>query len=162
MNFPRITLIQKLTIHKPMHKALFSILLLYMSGSIQAQYAYVAGLWKGTITQNSGGYRPKYDFEIFLHQKGNKITGRSYVYVDKIYAVLELSGVVTGNAIQLQESRIVDSRKTEGLEWCIKSYQLSYSVNSQKRQLAGTWKGHTNGLPCIPGNVILVRKFARA
>jgi hypothetical protein len=145
-----------------MWKTFFFFLLTSAFTELYAQNANIGGLWKGTITQNSGGYRPKYDFEIFLHQKGDKISGRSYVFVENIYAVLELSGVVSGNSIQLYESRIVDSRKTEGLEWCIKSYDLVFSSKDRNKYLNGTWKGYTNGLPCIPGNVVLVRKFSRA
>ena len=145
-----------------MRKTFIPICLLFFSGLLHAQNANVSGLWKGVITQNSGGYRPKYDFEIFLHQKGNKITGRSYVFIENIYAVLELSGEVNGNSILLRESRIVDSRKVEGLEWCIKSYKLNYSRTSQKSQLLGTWEGHTGGDPCIQGNISLSRKFSRA
>lgn len=123
----------------------------------------VSGLWKGSITQNQGGYRPNYDFEIYLNQKGNKISGRSYVFVDKIYAVVELSGEFTGaNTIRVRESRIVDSKKTDGLEWCIKTYDLTFSKAGGVVKLSGPWTGQTPSGPCIPGTVVLTRKFARA
>ncbi len=130
---------------------------------ISAQQINVSGLWRGTITQNEGGYRPKYDFEIFLNQKGNKLSGRSYVFIENIYAVLELTGEITGSqTIQIKETRIVDSKKTQGLEWCIKSYNLTFSKSGNKLTLSGSWFGHTNGVPCVPGVVSLSKKFARA
>ena len=54
------------------------------------------GYWKGKITQEDGGYTPEYLFELFIIQKGDSITGRSYVSIDSIYAdisyrLLELS-----------------------------------------------------------------------
>ncbi|MBX2929837.1 MAG: hypothetical protein KF852_18530 [Saprospiraceae bacterium] len=141
-----------------------TILLVFALSAIGvAAQPNVSGLWKGSITQNQGGYRPNYDFEIYLNQKGNKISGRSYVFVDKIYAVVELSGEFTGaNTIRIRESRIVDSKKTDGLEWCIKTYDLTFSKASGVVKLSGPWTGQTPSGPCIPGTVILTRKFARA
>ena len=91
------------------------------------------------------------------------MSGRSYVFIENIYAVVELTGEVTGpNTIQIKETRIVDSKKTAGLEWCIKSYELKYVISGNKASLNGSWTGHTHGEPCIPGVVSLSRKFARA
>ncbi len=138
------------------------IFALLLTAAAAAQVNYT-GLWKGTITQNKGGYRPQYDFEIYLNQKGSKLRGRSYVFIENIYAVVELSGEVTGpNSIRINETRIVDSKKTEGLEWCIKSYSLTFSKSGNTAKLAGPWTGHTNGLPCIPGVVSLSRIATRA
>jgi hypothetical protein len=142
----------------------FFILLVFVLPAIGvAAQPNVSGLWKGAITQNQGGYRPNYDFEIFLNQKGNKVSGRSYVFVDNIYAVVELAGEFTGaNTLRIKETRIVDSKKTDGLEWCIKIYDLTFSKAGGGVKLSGPWTGQTPSGPCIPGTVTLTRKIARA
>ncbi len=142
------------------------LLFLLISGlwctGLSAQKLNLSGLWKGVITQNEGGYRSRYEFEIFLHQKGNQLHGRSYVYVDNIYAIVELQGEIQGNEVFIQETRIVDSRKVPGLEWCIKTYKLTFSTPNQTPTLSGSWTGYAQNMPCVPGAVMLSRKAARA
>ncbi|HRD82994.1 MAG: hypothetical protein IAE84_02980 [Saprospiraceae bacterium] len=139
-----------------------AILWLFLGCSFATAQVNISGQWKGSITQEKGGYRPTYDFEMFLSQKGSTLKGRSYVFVDNIFAVIELSGEVSGNNISIREFRIVDSKKTKDLEWCIKTYKLTYSKSGNTRQLSGSWTGHTNGTPCIPGKIILTRQISRA
>lgn len=143
-------------------RILFLLIFGLWCAGLSAQKLNLSGLWKGIITQNEGGYKPKYEFEIFLHQKGNQLHGRSYVYVDNIYAIVELQGEIHGNEVILQETRIVDSRKIPGLEWCVKAYKLTYSAPNRTPTLSGSWTGHTQGIPCVPGSVVLSRKAARA
>lgn len=143
-------------------KAIATLICAFLAVTCFAQSGY-SGQWKGTISQNSGGYRPQYEFEIYLRQKGNKLSGRSYVFVENIYAVVELAGEITGpNTIRIVETRIVDSKKTAGLEWCIKTYSLTRSKSGNTVKLSGPWTGHTNGTPCISGVVTLSRKEIRA
>lgn len=139
-----------------------AILCLLLGCSFASAQVNISGQWKGSITQEKGGYRPTYNFEMYLSQKGSTIKGRSYVFVDNIFAVIELSGEVSGNNISIRESRIVDSKKTKDLEWCIKTYKLTYSKSGNTRQISGSWTGHTNGVPCIPGKIILTKQLTRA
>ncbi|MCI5082476.1 MAG: hypothetical protein MRY78_12325 [Saprospiraceae bacterium] len=122
-----------------------------------AQKPDVDGLWRGKITQNEGGFRSDYQFEIYLIQKGKKLTGRSYVYFEKAYAQMELVGRVVGkNDIVIQELKIVDFTELDGLEWCIKTFKLELIKTwSGYMQLEGDWAGATSFGPCIPGKVIL-------
>jgi hypothetical protein len=146
-----------------MMKLLLPILLMgYFGVSLAAQSSFT-GLWKGLITQEEGGYRPQYQFELYLNQRGSRISGRSYAYVDKIYVVLELQGeLLSPNKIRITEIRIIDSRRVQGLGWCLKTYELSISRQGSKLQLKGPWVGIADGAPCIPGMIILTYKAARA
>ena len=115
----------------------------------------ISGNWIGTITQNEGGYRSKYKFELFLFQDGSEITGRSYVYVDDIYAEMILRGRIIGNTLSFQETEIIQFKELQGMEWCIKSCLLQLSRLGKKMKLEGKWEGTTSFGTCIPGNVFL-------
>ena len=74
-------------------KKLIWIILLFLCYSSSGQ-GNLNGLWSGKITQEEGGFAPDYTFEIYITQDGNKIKGRSYVYVDEIYASFDILGEV--------------------------------------------------------------------
>ena len=116
----------------------------------------ISGEWRGVITQNEGGFRSEYKFEMYFVQKGKQLTGRSYVYFDKAYAQMELIGSFTGkNTISFQELKIVDFTVLSGLEWCIKRGNLQLKKYRGQWQLVGDWSGATSFGPCIPGKVRL-------
>ena len=123
----------------------------------------LTGLWKGTITQNEGGYRPEYVFEIYLNQKGEVITGRSYVFVDKIYAVMNLNGSLhSGLYLNLKDEKILEHKVDNGMEWCMKKYQLVLKQKGGTMHLEGFWQGDTTFSTCIPGKVRLTKINPRA
>lgn len=120
------------------------------------------GCWRGVITQDEGGYRPEYSMELHLEQEGTKITGRSFVYFDKVYAEMQLEGVLVGGKIlQLKETKILASRKVDGMEWCIKQAVLSLVKTGTTWRLEGAWEGATEFGPCIPGRIILKKAIPR-
>ena len=105
-------------------KLLFTI---FMIGSLNLCFAQqeLNGYWKGKITQNDGGYIPEYTFELFIIQKGDSITGRSYVYVDSIYAEMNLSGKIhSGMFLEMKDELILDHEELLGMEWCIKKISI--------------------------------------
>ncbi len=121
------------------------------------------GSWVGTITQDEGGYRSDYEFEMYLKQEGDKITGRSYVYVDNIYAEMELVGELhSGFFFRFQEVKMLDFEKFEGMEWCIKKGQLLIKLDKDEWIMDGYWQGNTSFSDCIPGRVKLRRVKPRA
>ncbi|NJL74999.1 MAG: hypothetical protein HC892_08165 [Saprospiraceae bacterium] len=125
--------------------------------------AQVSGQWKGVITQNEGGYKSKYNFEMYFHQKGNLLRGRSYVYVDNIYVEMELEGIITnGDYIKFQETKMVDSKIVEGLEWCVKGGYLILKKEKDTYILTGIWNGFTSFGTCIPGRIELKRVVPQA
>ncbi len=121
------------------------------------------GYWKGKITQEDGGYIPEYSFELFIIQKGDSITGRSYVYVDSIYAEMNLSGTVhSGILLELKDEVILDHEELQGMEWCIKKYQLMLKQRDSTFHLEGYWQGETSFSSCIPGKIFLQKTVPRA
>lgn len=124
----------------------------------------VSGEWRGKITQNEGGYRSEYIFELYLVQTGNKVRGRSYVYVDDLYAIMDLKGEIKGGSmLYIEETRIVDFLEIEDGEWCIKESQLLIKYKDGKLHLNGYWQGKSlKEGPCIPGKISLSKKKPRA
>lgn len=142
----------------------WNIILFFLLGttSLLAQ-ADFSGNWIGTITQDKGGYRPEYQFEMYLQQDGNYVWGRSYVYIDKIYAMMELRGtIVNGNTLVFEESSIVNHKEIEGMEWCLKTGKLNLRKFWNTVRLEGDWQGNTSFSDCIPGNVYLKHQIPRA
>ncbi len=121
------------------------------------------GYWRGVITQEEGGFRPEYGMELYLEQNGNQITGRSFVYFDKVYAEMAVEGVVIGsNILQLKETKITAMKRVEGMEWCLKNVILSLATTRDPWRLEGAWNGFTSFGPCIPGKIILKKSIPRA
>jgi hypothetical protein len=123
----------------------------------------ISGKWLGTTTQNEGGYRTSYDFELYLHQDGSVITGRSYVYVEKIYAEMILKGKINKNgSVDIVETKLVDYKEFEGMEWCIKNMKLNLNSSTNTWTLEGNWEGNTSFGSCIPGKIYLKKIVPRA
>lgn len=123
----------------------------------------LSGLWKGKITQDEGGYASDYTFEIYIRHNGKSITGRSYVYVDNIYASFDISGSLHSEVyMDLKDSEILESKVNEGMEWCLKKYQLVFKIKDGVYHLEGFWQGKTSFSTCIPGKVFLKKQIPRA
>ncbi len=122
----------------------------------------ISGYWRGTITQNEGGYRSEYVLELRITQKGDSITGKSFVFVDNIFAEMDISGNFhSGIYLQLKDDRIVTHEELDGMEWCIKSYQLLLKKKGAEWRLEGHWQGLTSFSNCIPGRVYLKKTIPR-
>lgn len=120
------------------------------------------GNWKGILTQNDGGFRSKYEFELYLKQDGLKITGRSYVYIDDIFAEMDLEGILLDDdTIWFQETKIGHNKILPGMQWCIKNGKLSLKKSGNSRKLEGTWEGNTPYNSCVPGKIFLQRIIPR-
>lgn len=140
----------------------------FIAGLLICSYSYsfaqkeFLGNWKGVITQDEGGYRSEYDFELYLKKEDQLITGRSYVYVDDIYAEMALSGFILGKKIfHFTESKVVRSRNLPQLEWCLKGAALKLERTGDGWELRGRWQGTSGGGSCIPGEIILKKIVPR-
>ena len=130
-------------------KLFFNLLLVFSVGFCSAQQD-LNGYWKGIITQEDGGFIPEYSFELFIIQNGDKISGRSYVYVDSIYAEMNLSGEIhSGVYLELKDEKILDHQELLGMEWCIKKYQLLLKQRNSVMYLEGHWQGETSFSTCV-------------
>jgi hypothetical protein len=138
------------------------ILFLFMSFSSFGQED-LTGLWMGKITQEEGGFAPDYIFEVYITQRGDKVKGRSYVYVDEIHASFDISGELNNEIyLELKDSDILNSKVNDGMEWCLKEYQLVFKMKNGIPNLEGFWQGKTSFSTCIPGKVFLVKQVPRA
>ncbi|MFT6322278.1 MAG: hypothetical protein ACJAT4_003214 [Granulosicoccus sp.] len=143
-------------------KKIIWIIFIFASYSASGQ-DNLTGLWYGKITQEEGGFAPDYTFEIYITQKGNKIIGRSYVYVDEIYASFDISGELNNEIyLELKDSDILDNKVNDGMEWCLKKYQLVFKMKNGIPNLEGFWQGKTSFSTCIPGKVFLKKQVPRA
>jgi len=139
-------------------KYLIILSLCFLSTLGIAQDQDIAGYWKGTITQDAGGYRSSYVMELWISQKGDSIVGKSFVFVDDIYAEMKVSGSFhSGVYLQMKDDEIITHEELEGMEWCIKSYQLLLKKNGQTAKLEGHWQGQTTFSSCIPGRIELTK-----
>lgn len=133
-----------------------------ISSFAQSSAASVSGYWKGKITQDQGGIRPEYGMEIYLTQKGTKVTGRSFVYFDKVYAEMALEGELKdGKTLIFKESKITAYKRLDGMEWCLKGAVLNLVKSGNAWRLEGPWTGNTSFGPCIPGKIILKKSIPR-
>ena len=141
---------------------IITFLIIFYFNSCLAQEE-LNGYWKGKITQEDGGYIPEYTFELFIIQKGDSLSGRSYVYVDSIYAEMNVKGKVhSGIFLELKDEIILDHEELQGMEWCIKKYQLMLKKKDNTFHLEGHWQGETSFSSCIPGKIFLQKKVPRA
>ncbi|MEM9918213.1 MAG: hypothetical protein AAF990_08970 [Bacteroidota bacterium] len=127
--------------------------------------ANIAGQWEGVATQNEGGFRSEYKLQLFLFQKGDSITGRSYVTIDdaQIYVDMEVKGSIhSGILIRMSDIRMIDFKVKEGMEWCNKRYQLVVKREDNELVIEGYWQGDTSFSSCVPGRIYLRRYAPRA
>jgi hypothetical protein len=130
--------------------------------ALLAQNSDLSGKWVGVLTQQEGGFRQKYYCELSIQQKGNKITGTTYVSVEKIHAEMAFTGEINGKTITFKEHRIIQYTKLEDMAWCLKWGNLSLRKEGKTWLLEGMWDGQSVYGRCIPGKVYLQKEVPRA
>lgn len=142
-------------------KPLITILCCLCTLGLSAQEE-ITGSWKGILTQNEGGFRSKYQFELYLKLDGEKIIGRSYVYIDEIFAEMDLEGIfLDDHTIWFQETKLGYNKILPGMQWCIKNGKLALKKAGASWKLEGNWEGQTPLNNCIPGKIFLQRVVPR-
>ena len=135
---------------------LFFCSLLFLPLAAQPDFS---AAWKGILTQNEGGFRSEYQFEVYLIQEGKQVRGRTYVSVDDIYAELDIEGqIINGHTVVFREVRFVRFSRLENLEWCYKLARLKLQREGDTWRLEGPWEGYTSFGRCIPGQITLTRE----
>ena len=110
-----------------------------------------SGQWLGKLTQEQGGYRQEYDFELYLIAHNDRYSGRTYVYAPEVLGVLSFSGQQRGTVLYLKEEELLISRKPSDLSWCFKTMQLRMVKRTGDWYLEGPWQGTSDYGVCIPG-----------
>jgi hypothetical protein len=123
----------------------------------------LTGIWRGTRTQSAGGCFPEYSLELQITYSGTNILGRAYNYYNKEqYTKILFSGKYnpTTKRMVIIESAVLNYNIPNTCIPCIKTYDLTWTLNSAEEALDGTWKGHEMGNDnvCPPGNIHLTRQ----
>ncbi|MEM7106020.1 MAG: hypothetical protein AAF502_22985 [Bacteroidota bacterium] len=124
--------------------------------ALQAQD--LSGFWSGKLTQHTGDKIVDYTFTLSLEHNEGKITGKSYVAIDDIYAEESLEGYFDGKILKFQEKEILKQKVIPNLEWCIKNGLLELKYDKGTLRLEGWWKGVTSFGLCDDGEVFLEKK----
>jgi len=142
---------------------LFLFLMLCAVVQLSAQETIrLVGSWSGNLSQNEGGYLDDYHFEIYLIEKQDQYTGRTYVSAAGVEGVMSVSGVLRGNILYLEEGKLLYSRKPSDLSWCFKRMQLRIFKKAGEWQMEGPWQGQSAYGNCLPGWIALKRVTPRA
>ncbi|MCB9080393.1 MAG: hypothetical protein H6555_01650 [Lewinellaceae bacterium] len=120
-----------------------------------------SGTWTGYLTQEEGGYKPKYFFELKLRYDGQLVIGTSYVSIDDIYAEYEIFGEIKGDVLSFKEIKMVRYTRLDGLEWCLKWGTLRLKQKGSLFILEGVWGGKSISGPCVPGKLFLQKEVPR-
>ena len=139
------------------------IIYLCLLFSLAANAQNLTGIWRGKRTQVAGGCFPEYSLELQITYSGNNLLGRAYNYYDKEqYTKILFSGKYNPNTKRMViiESAVLTYNIPASCIPCIKTYDLTWSLNSIEEALDGTWKGHEmgNATACPPGNIHLTRQ----
>lgn len=156
-SYPRIRRMLSASIFFMRQSLYFLLVFAALPDGLAAQDRPFEGYWTGYLTQDKGGFRPKYYFELNLEQRGNAITGASYSSIENIYAEMQLKGTVNGAELILSEEKILRYTRLEDMAWCFKRCELKLSKKGGVWRLEGIWSGNSPFGPCIPGKVFLVK-----
>lgn len=117
----------------------------------------MSGEWNGILRQSEGGAAASYYFTLDLKQKGKIITGTSkiaFVQQPEFYAIMQLKGVFKNDILTFKELKIIDQKVYDGLDWCLKSAKLNFTMKKDGFCIEGTWSGlSTGGNVCSPGTL---------
>jgi hypothetical protein len=145
----------------------FSIFFFFLLTLAYAGAQDLNGIWKGTLTQNSGGCFPVYYIELQVNITGDSVQGNSYHYSDiSNYVKKKYKGGYNAaqRKLSLREGPVQTFRIPADCTPCIKNYELWYSRNGNKETLSGEWTGkvmNTNA-SCQPGQLVLTRVLQSA
>jgi hypothetical protein len=121
------------------------------------------GIWKGTLTQGSGGCFPEYHVELQITSiKNNVLSGVCYHYSDVTnYVKKNFEGVYNPvtKGVSLSEKQILTFHIPQECTPCIRYYSLVHVKDVKKEYLSGDWGGVVlnTGTACSPGRITLTR-----
>lgn len=141
-----------------MKKAIKFLLIICLSICYNTTFAQdMSGEWNGVLRQSAGGAASSYYFTLNLKHNGSVITGTSKVaFVDKpqYYAIMQLKGKFKDDVLTFEETKIIEQKTYDGLEWCRKKAKLDFTIKKDGFCIDGTWSGKApNGDFCAPGMI---------
>jgi hypothetical protein len=144
-----------------------SILFFFLLSLAFVQAQDLNGIWKGTLTQTSGGCFPVYYIELQINISGDSVQGNSYHYSDiSNYVKKKYKGGYNAaqKKLSLHEGPVQTFRIPADCTPCIKNYELWYSRNGNRETLSGEWNGKVMNTTasCQPGQLVLTRVLESA
>jgi len=123
----------------------------------------LTGIWRGKRTQTEGGCYPEYALELQISFADNSIMGRAYNYFDRErYTKINFTGKYNPQTKRMViiENAVLQYNVPINCIPCIKTYDLTWSINGIEEALSGEWKGHEmgNATICPPGKIFLTRQ----
>lgn len=140
----------------------FRLLIFVLLSSVGLCAQELNGVWKGTLTQQSGGCFPTYNIELQVNVSNDQVSGVCYHYSDlNNYVKKNYDGTYNSGAktINIQEHRIMTFHIPQDCTPCIRYFRLTYSKDNNQETLSGDWGGVVmNGtLACTQGKIVLHR-----
>src|ERR1700733_764945 len=117
-------------------------LLFFLLPALIAGAEDLNGIWRGTLTQASGGCFPKYNLELQINfiVTANTLSGKAYDYVDTgQYIKLDFIGRYnsTTKRMVLIENDLLESHISNACVPCVKTYDLTWSKVGDEEILTG-------------------------
>lgn len=142
------------------HPLAFTIIALFCCCTCTAQD--LAGIWRGSLIQDSGGCFPVYNIEMQVNFANNNLQGKSYDFYDTERLVqLSFSGKFNplSKRIVIIENKVIRYSIPPDCIPCIKTYMLQYDSSNHEEVLKGEFKGYAmdTKTPCPSGKIILRR-----
>jgi hypothetical protein len=142
------------------HLLTFTSIALFCCCSCTAQD--LAGIWRGSLIQDSGGCFPVYNIEMQINFANNNLQGKAYDYYDTERLVqLSFSGKYNplSKRIVIMEKKVIRYSIPSDCVPCIKTYMLQYDSANHEEVLKGEFKGYAMDTkqPCPSGKIILRR-----
>jgi hypothetical protein len=122
----------------------------------------LTGIWRGTLTQETGGCFPIYNLEIQLNSSGSTMQGSSYDFYDRSRFVKHhFNGrynLQTRRMVLIEDQVLQVNIPTDCVP-CTKTYDLTWSKENGREALTGEWKGFESDSKktCPPGKITLYR-----
>lgn len=140
----------------------YPLLILFLAFASFGKAQDLNGVWKGTLTQQSGGCFPVYYIELQVNLEGDNVQGASYHYSDITnYVKKKYNGSFNAGTkmLSLKEGPVQTFKIPADCIPCIKNYQLYYSRSGDKETLRGEWNGKVMNttMDCQPGQLVLTR-----
>jgi len=123
----------------------------------------LSGAWKGYATQEKG-MRSYYPFQMnLLNGKNNLWKGGSYFCFDddtNTFVTYSIEIFKQGNQFKYKELEILKQfHKFEGMEFCIKTADITVTEDQDSLYIRGKWIGKTiSGYSCEPGGLYFLSK----
>lgn len=103
---------------------------------------HLEGMWEGVITEGGFNKRNGHRFQLFLELDGNKVSGRTYIYLakDRIIEMDVRGYLYQDNSVYLQDIELVPLGEGQQEPPFIRKYQMGNIRSIWENRLEGYWQ----------------------